>query len=381
MTTEQRIKFDLVIPEDIKLIQSVFKENGFKLFVVGGAVRDALLGKTPKDFDLATDAVPDKVEEMMKAAGLNTIGTGKAFGVINVFTSDGEYEIATFRTDIGKGRRPDSVEFTTIEGDVNRRDLTINALFFDIDTNEVVDLVGGIEDLKNGVIRTVGAPEDRFDEDRLRILRAIRFAARFGNELDPAINAALKKDASLEGISSERIRDEFIKGLKSAKLENHFFEMLNKYGLFEWIFKGLEFDSTIGRVSYEYNHDDYIVLLATLLKKNNVDLLKKTLNKLKYSVDEIKAITFLISMLSLDVDTGVSLKRQQQHAGVTESQILDFCLNENMNGQLLDGFLEFKLSVTGQEVMDTLGLKEGPELGKAILRLETENFKKVLLIS
>jgi tRNA nucleotidyltransferase/poly(A) polymerase len=381
MTTEQRIKFDLVIPEDIKLIQSVFKENGFKLFVVGGAVRDALLGITPKDFDLATDAVPDKVEEMMKAAGLNTIGTGKAFGVINVFTSDGEYEIATFRTDIGKGRRPDSVEFTTIEGDVNRRDLTINALFFDIDTNEVVDLVGGIEDLKNGVIRTVGAPEDRFDEDRLRILRAIRFAARFGNELDPAINAALKKDASLEGISSERIRDEFIKGLKSAKLENHFFEMLNKYGLFEWIFKGLEFDSTIGRVSYEYNHDDYIVLLATLLKKNNVDLLKKTLNKLKYSVDEIKAITFLISMLSLDVDTGVSLKRQQQHAGVTESQILDFCLNENMNGQLLDGFLEFKLSVTGQEVMDTLGLKEGPELGKAILRLETENFKKVLLIS
>jgi tRNA nucleotidyltransferase/poly(A) polymerase len=381
MTTEQRIKFDLVIPEDIKLIQSVFKENGFKLFVVGGAVRDALLGKTPKDFDLATDAVPDKVEEMMKAAGFNTIGTGKAFGVINVFTSDGEYEIATFRTDIGKGRRPDSVEFTTIEGDVNRRDLTINALFFDIDTNEVVDLVGGIEDLKNGVIRTVGAPEDRFDEDRLRILRAIRFAARFGNELDPAINAALKKDASLEGISSERIRDEFIKGLKSAKLENHFFEMLNKYGLFEWIFKGLEFDSTIGRVSYEYNHDDYIVLLATLLKKNNVDLLKKTLNKLKYSVDEIKAITFLISMLSLDVDTGVSLKRQQQHAGVTESQILDFCLNENMNGQLLDGFLEFKLSVTGQEVMDTLGLKEGPELGKAILRLETENFKKVLLIS
>jgi tRNA nucleotidyltransferase/poly(A) polymerase len=381
MTTEQRIKFDLVIPEDIKLIQSVFKENGFKLFVVGGAVRDALLGITPKDFDLATDAVPDKVEEMMKAAGLNTIGTGKAFGVINVFTSDGEYEIATFRTDIGKGRRPDSVEFTTIEGDVNRRDLTINALFFDIDTNEVVDLVGGIEDLKNGVIRTVGAPEDRFDEDRLRILRAIRFAARFGNELDPAINAALKKDASLEGISGERIRDEFIKGLKSAKLENHFFEMLNKYGLFEWIFKGLEFDSTIGRVSYEYNHDDYIVLLATLLKKNNVDLLKKTLNKLKYSVDEIKAITFLISMLSLDVDTGVSLKRQQQHAGVTESQILDFCLNENMNGQLLDGFLEFKLSVTGQEVMDTLGLKEGPELGKAILRLETENFKKVLLIS
>lgn len=383
MTTEQRIKFDLVIPEDIKLIQSVFKQDGFKLYVVGGAVRDALLGKTPKDFDLATNAVPDKVEEMMKAAGLHTIGTGKAFGVINVFTSDGEYEIATFRLDSkeGDGRRPDSVEFTTIEGDVSRRDLTINALFFDIDTGEIVDLVGGIEDLKNGIVRTVGNPEDRFGEDRLRILRAIRFAARFGNELDPATDAALKNDASLEGISGERIRDEFIKGIKSAKLENHFFEMLNKYGLLDWIFKGLEVDLTIGKVSYEYNHDDYIVLLARLLKKNGLDLLKKTLNKLKYSVDEIKAITFLVSMLSLDVDTGVSLKRQQQHAGVTEDQIVSFCLKENMNGQLIDGFLEFKLSVSGQEVMDTLGLKEGPVLGKAILRIETENFKKVLGIS
>ena len=99
-------------------------------------------------------------------------------------------------------------------------------------------------------------------------------------EITKEIDQALKNTIHLlSTISGERIRDEFIKGIKSAKLENHFFEMLNKYGLFEWIFKGLEFDSTIGRVSYEYNHGDYIVLLARLLKKNNVDLLKKTLNK------------------------------------------------------------------------------------------------------
>lgn len=378
MTTEQRIKFDLVIPEDIKLIQSVFKQNGFKLYVVGGAVRDALLGKTPKDFDLATNAVPDKVEEMMKAAGFHTIGTGKAFGVINVFTSDGEYEIATFRLDSkeGDGRRPDSVEFTTIEGDVSRRDLTINALFFDIDTGEIVDLVGGMEDLKNGIVRTVGNPEDRFGEDKLRILRAIRFAARFGNELDPATDAALLNDPSLEGISGERIRDEFIKGLNSAKSQKHFLTLLEKYDLLEQVFKGLLVDEQAFK-----DNDDYIIVIAKLLKGNDLDKLRKTLNTLKYSVDEIKAITFLVSMLSLDVDTGVRIKRQQQHAGVTEAQILDFCLNENMNGQLIDGFLEFKLSVSGQEVMDSLGLKEGPELGKAILRIETENFKKVLGIS
>lgn len=99
LMTEERIKFNIPIPEDIVQIKDIFKRNGFKLYVVGGAVRDALLGKTPKDFDLATDAVPDKVEEMMKSAGLRTLPTGKQFGVINVFTNKDEYEIATFRSD------------------------------------------------------------------------------------------------------------------------------------------------------------------------------------------------------------------------------------------------------------------------------------------
>lgn len=96
---EERIKFDFQIPSDIIEIQKVFTKNGYKLYVVGGAVRDALLGKTIKDYDLATDAVPDKVEEMMQEAGFRTLPTGKAFGVINVFTDQGEYEIATFRSD------------------------------------------------------------------------------------------------------------------------------------------------------------------------------------------------------------------------------------------------------------------------------------------
>ena len=124
-----RVKMDIPIPSDIKQIKDVFVKNGHKLYIVGGAVRDALLGKTPKDYDLATDAVPDTVEQMMAKAGFKTLPTGKAFGVINVFTDQGEYEVATFREDVGSGRRPDSVNFTNIEGDVNRRDLTINALF------------------------------------------------------------------------------------------------------------------------------------------------------------------------------------------------------------------------------------------------------------
>ena len=377
---EQRIKFNIDIPQDILQIKDIFKKNNFKLYVVGGAVRDALLNQIPKDFDLATDAVPDKVEEIMAKAGLRTLPTGKSFGVINVFTDQGEYEVATFRRDgvSSDSRRPDSVEFTDIQGDVSRRDLTINALFYDIDTGEVVDLVGGVEDIKNGVVRTVGNPEDRFKEDKLRVMRAIRFAGRFGSELDPATDAALKRDASLGGISGERIRDEFIKGLNSSKTTKHFLEMLEKYGLFKFIFQGLNVDLSILKSLGNYKQDDYIVLIARLLHKNDMGTLKKVLNERKYSQDEVKAITFLVALEQLDVDTAVALKRAQEHAGVSQDQIRNFGANQGISSQLLDAFEEFRLSVSGPEAMEKTGLKPGKELGQAIQQMETNNFKKLL---
>ena len=375
---EDRIKFNFQIPSDIIEIQKIFKKNGYKLYVVGGAVRDAILGKTPKDFDLATDAVPDEVEKMMQDAGFKTLPTGKAFGVINVFTNQGEYEIATFREDIGSGRRPDSVEFTNIEGDVKRRDLTINALFYDIDTKEIVDLVGGVDDLKNGIVRTVGSPEDRFGEDRLRILRAIRFAGRFGSELDPDTDLALRNDSSLEGISGERIRDEFIKGIISAKSLKKYMTMLDEYGLFNWVLPNLIIDKKVFDRHENYKADDYVVILARLLKNNDIELLRRKLNTLKYSADEIKTILFLISMLKLDVDTAYLLKKMQQTAGVSDDQIRNFAGKEGIPSQLLDAFEQFRLSVSGPEAMDKFGIKPGPELGKAIQKMETDNFEKLL---
>ena len=137
-------KLKLSIPSDIKKLYKLFKKNRKQLYVVGGAVRDAILGKSPKDFDLATDAKPDEVLKIAKQGGLKTYEVGKAFGVVVV----GGHEIATFRKDIGRGRRPTAVDFSDIKGDVNRRDLTINSLFYDIGTNQVVDLTGGLKDLK-----------------------------------------------------------------------------------------------------------------------------------------------------------------------------------------------------------------------------------------
>jgi tRNA nucleotidyltransferase (CCA-adding enzyme) len=377
---EARVKLDMPIPSDIKQIKDIFVKNGYKLYVVGGAVRDALLGKAPKDFDLATDAVPDKVEEMMKAAGLRTIATGKAFGVINVFTDQGEYEIATFRLDSkeGDGRRPDSVSFTNIEGDVSRRDLTINALFYDIDKGEVVDLVGGIEDLRNGVIRTVGAPEDRFEEDKLRILRSLRFAGRFGSQLEPSIDAALQKDASLEGISGERIRDEFIKGLASAKSTKQYLGLIDKYNLFDWVLKGLKVNKRF------IDNDDPLVLIAMLLSGNDTSTLPKKLNELKYSSDEVKKITTLVSMLNLDADMpelAPRLKTLFTQSGLSSDQLRNFGSNMGINSQLLDSFEEYiKLPrVTGEEAMEKYKItKPGPDLGKAIQAMETELFKSLI---
>jgi tRNA nucleotidyltransferase/poly(A) polymerase len=398
----KRVKMDMPIPDDIRQIQQVFKKNGYKLYVVGGAVRDALLGKNPKDYDLATDAVPDKIIELfIKEYGLketekNAEGDitgyklnngyrinlqGKQFGVVVIYNMPSlpeGIEIATFREDVGSGRRPDSVNFTNIEGDVKRRDLTINALFYDIETGEVVDLVGGIDDLKSGVVRTVGKPEDRFGEDRLRILRAIRFAGRFGSQLDPETDAALVKDASLEGISGERIRDEFIKGLASAKSAKQYLQMVDKYNLFDWIFKGLKLNKRF------IDNDDPLVLISMILSPNELTVVSKKLNELKYSSNEVKTISALIAMLNLDPnkpEIAPKLKTLFINSGLSSDQLRNFGSNMGISSQLLDSFEEYVElpRVSGEEAMEKFNItKPGPELGQAIQKMEADLFKSVL---
>tara|TARA_B100000927_G_scaffold110466_1_gene89205 strand:- start:2250 stop:3410 length:1161 start_codon:yes stop_codon:yes gene_type:complete len=371
---ESRIKMSIPIPQDIMDIKDIFVKNGYKLFVVGGAVRDALLGKTPKDYDLATNAIPDKVEAMMKKSGYKTLETGKAFGVINVFTDSDEYEIATFRKDIGSGRRPDDVDFTTIDQDVKRRDLTINALFYDIDTGEVVDLVGGVDDLKKGIVKTVGSAEERFGEDRLRILRAIRFAGRLGSGLDPDVDAALTNDNNLDGVSSERIRDEFIKGIKTSKSAKHFLNLISKYKLWSGVFPGLNISNKF------IEEKDYILVISELLIGNDLVNLSKILNKLSYSSNENKAITFLVAFTKFDdVNEVYKMKKLFDKSGVSDEQLRKFnSINNILPNNVVDKFIKFKLSVTGKDVQDELGIKPGPEMGQAIEKMEINKFKKLL---
>tara|TARA_R110000796_G_scaffold134681_1_gene250464 strand:- start:2483 stop:3625 length:1143 start_codon:yes stop_codon:yes gene_type:complete len=367
---EQRIKSNMLVPSEVKQLHSLFVKNGFNVYIVGGAVRDTLMGKPIKDYDLATDAPPETVEKMLKTAGIRTIGTGAAFGVINAYVNGEEYEIATFREDVGKGRRPDSVIFSDIETDVKRRDLTINALFYDISTKEIVDLVGGMEDIKNGVVRTVGDAGERFDEDRLRIMRAVRFAGRTGSKLDPAIDKSLRQNNSLEGISGERIMDEFVKGITSAKSTKYFLSLLDKYNLFDWIFRGI---SPINKQFVDSN--DELRVIAVLLKDVSYDTINKQLNALKYSSNQIKPIVFMVAYYQLfSEDTFYTLKKMHKNSGVSSNTFLAFV--ELMGGDIgiARKFINFQLSITGDVVKQKYGMTDGPELGVKIKELETQRF-------
>ena len=355
-------KLKLNIPSDIKKLHKLFKKNGKQLYVVGGAVRDAILGKSPKDFDLTTDAKPDEVLDIAKQGGFKSVEVGKQFGVVII----GGHEIATFRKDIGKGRRPDSVDFTDIKGDVKRRDLTINALFYDIGKKQIVDLVGGIADLKKKQIRTVGKAEDRFDEDPLRKLRAVRFAGSVGGKMTKDTWSALKQNSDISGVSAERIRDEFIKGVTKAKNVPNYFKMLKKLGMFKQIFPGL---SILNR---KLNTNDYKLQIAYMLQTNGKDKVKSKLNSLKYTNVEVNDIWLLIHMSrpAEVIKDLPSFKKLQSNSKLTTSQIKEWGKINSSN--YVSKLWNWKLSVTSRDAMDKGYLNQG--IGKYIRDEEEKLF-------
>jgi poly(A) polymerase len=190
------------------------REAGHQALLAGGCVRDLLMGHPPSDFDVATDARPEEVMRIFR----RTVPVGVSFGVVRVLgpRDAGEVEVATFRSDGAylDGRHPESVRFSTAEEDASRRDFTINGMFLDPLDGSVLDHVGGREDLRRGVVRAIGDPAERFREDKLRLLRAVRFAARFGFELEPATRAAVgSMAAQIRVVAAERVADELRKML------------------------------------------------------------------------------------------------------------------------------------------------------------------------
>lgn len=204
---------------------------GHEAFFAGGCVRDMLLGKEAHDIDIATSAKPEEVQHLFP----RTVAVGAAFGVIVVLEDDFEFQVATFRSDgaYKDGRHPESVSFTTAEGDAKRRDFTVNGLFYDPIEKKIIDLVGGESDLKAGILRSIGNPEERFSEDKLRLIRCVRFGASLGFQIEEETwKAVCRMAPQITVVSAERLRDELVK-IFTHPSRVRGFDLLDASGLLE----------------------------------------------------------------------------------------------------------------------------------------------------
>jgi poly(A) polymerase len=245
------------------------REAGHPAYLVGGCVRDVILGREPDDYDVTTRATPEEVMRLFP----ETYAVGAQFGVVLVPSPDKTFtvEVATFRSDEGcsDGRRPDSVRYSQdVHEDVERRDFTINGLLLDPLNNEVLDFVGGRKDIEEKILRTIGDPELRFTEDKLRLLRAVRFAARLGYEIEPATFAAIRKLApQIHQVSRERVADELNKMLTEGRARQAF-ELLDATGLLAEVLP--EISAMKGVAQPPQYHPEGDVWLHTLLLLENL---------------------------------------------------------------------------------------------------------------
>lgn len=379
---EVRERFEMPIPNDVMVLNDIFARGGFELYVVGGAVRDALQGTTPKDYDLASDAKPQEIVAMLQSLeGYNVLEAGATFPVVHCTTPDhvegtdiGRYEIATFRLDIGADHTKPKTQFATIDQDAYRRDLTINALYYDLDTKEIIDFVGGLEDIRNGVIRMVGDATQRFDEHRIRVLRAIRFAARMGSPLDPEAVASLQANNTLGGQPAEAIMAEFLKGIKQAKITGDYLNLLGEFNLFGQVLPNLRVNlaSMAGN-----NEKDPMVVMALILQFNEPKDIVKKLKSAKYPNDFINTVAFLVDLKDFNVGKAVKAKKKQF---ATVEQIEKAIAHGLVSEKLGKAFLEYlnKPRFSGDDAEAAGIQKNTPEMGKWLAQAEAELFTSLV---
>lgn len=281
------------------------RDRGFTAYWAGGCVRDQLLGRTPKDYDVATNATPMQIRDVLRRR--KTLSMGAAFGVITVLgpRGAGQIEVATFRQDAGysDGRHPDSVSFSTPEADAQRRDFTINGLFFDPVTAEVIDYVGGREDLARGLLRAIGDAHHRFAEDKLRMLRAVRFAALFGFALDAATGDAIRSMADqVTVVSVERISAE-VELMLTRPQRRGAVELLSAVGLLDVILPEVNTSDarwpwTLGVLDRLEDPSFSLALAALLQRYADRAAVEAICRRWKLSNHEIKRSTWLVEYRS-----------------------------------------------------------------------------------
>ena len=381
---ENKINTEIPIPNDIVEISNAYIKAGKDIFLVGGSVRDFIQGKQPKDYDLVTNALPNESKEILKGFNVSD-EQGKNFGVLRVYTKDEPegYEIASYRKDISGGRdtkgsdkKVEMGKSVTIVDDCNRRDLTMNALFYDIKNKQIIDLVGGIDDIRNNIVRAVGDANQRFIEDRLRILRIFRFASRSGGVIENKTQYSIKKDNRLKGVgpkddvSQERIWEEMKKSWRQAKSYKHYLEFFNEYNMWNEVFPNAIINKDIVECK------ELVTYVANLFKSDNKpDLEKRMVMDYKIEYDTACKAVFLINLLNLNSDNVFELYKQRMKCHCRESSIIDWLKINNISDKIFTKFLLYKPSVSAEELMSK-GFK-GKSLGDEIKRLEIEEFKKL----
>jgi len=293
----------------IKIVKRL-RSNGFDALLAGGCVRDMLLGRPAKDYDVATDAHPKDVMKLFK----RTLKVGAKFGVVIVLVENRRVEVATFRTETGyvDGRHPGKVRFAGAAEDASRRDFTINGMFYDPLRKEVIDYVNGQADLKKKIVRTIGVPEERFGEDYLRMLRAVRFATQLGFAIEPRTWSAIYRNgANITKISGERIRME-LEGILISPNRSAGVSLLIESGLAEAIFRafvGKEARLATKLLSQLRKKVDFALALACFFAGFESDFALEKCAVLKLSRNEKKHVKFLLANRDRLLDDQISLGR------------------------------------------------------------------------
>lgn len=418
----------LVAKQGAADIVKALKARGFRAYLVGGCIRDSLLGREPDEWDITTNAKPDQVSNPTIVGKLfeKVVPTGIEYGTVTVLLPDGQYEVTTFRSDerYVDGRHPANVTFTDdIHKDLSRRDFTINALAYDPETKELIDDFEGQKDLKNKKIRTVGNPVERFSEDGLRPVRACRFAAKLEFEIEPETFDAIPKTLEIvKKVAPERIHDELVKML-SAEKPSMGFELMRKSRLLRLIIP--EFEDCYGVEQPPQYHkydvywhslyscdaapkDNYLLRLAALLHdigkpsckvgytfynhdRVGIKMAERILKRLKFSNDDIKKITTLIGNHMFDYSSewsDAAVRRFICRIGGVEN-VKDLFLLRQSDAKGMEREIEAEyltelekrinkiieeenaldisdLKVNGEDVMRVLIIPPGPMVGRVL---------------
>ena len=383
----------IALPKDVKHIIDVLMENGYEAYAVGGCVRDSILGRVPGDWDITTSALPMQVKGLFR----RTVDTGIQHGTVTVMLGRNGYEVTTYRID-GKyedSRHPESVEFTPkLEEDLKRRDFTINAMAYN-DEHGIVDIFDGVGDLQRKIIRCVGNAHDRFDEDALRILRAVRFSAQLGFGIEENTARAAKELAvNLKKISSERIHMEFNKMLKSPHPD--YFSVADAIGIMEIVLPeyhvmSAEDKAFVGALAKECacqlpeRYAAMLFMSGGYSEEDPADTAKRVLKRLKLDNDTINTASMLLRFGMLEITDDESRIRHIIYETGDKNilRILDFrtayekCIGNditdvrrmydicNMIFERGDCVSLKNLAITGRELI-AMGVPAGRQMGEIL---------------